>query len=82
MEGEIVIGIPEAMVMKFRKDFEMLPGSEHRDSVLELRKAVMNILFTLWEHPDLTEDEEFKNDLVKAMAMRQAMCELGIFYDA
>jgi hypothetical protein len=82
MGETIEIQIPEAMVIKYVKDFELLPGGGHRDSVLELRKSIMTVLFTLWEAPELMDEPKYHDDLVKALAVRQAMCELGIFYDA
>lgn len=82
MDTTIYVNVPTAMVEKYVKDFELLPGGEHRESVLSLRSSVMTVLFTLWENPEFAEQMEYHNDFVKALAMREALCQLGIFYDA
>ena len=76
------ISIPKDTMLKYRKDFEKLPGSGDRDAILLLRKSVQKITDLLYESPELISNPEYIEDLQKVLAMRAAMHELGIFYDA
>jgi hypothetical protein len=67
---------------KYRKDFEHLPGSGDRESILLLRKSVQKVTDMLYESPELLHNPAYIEDLQKVLAMRAAMHELGIFYDA
>ena len=69
-------------MLKYLKEFEKLPGSGDRDSVLMLRKSVQKITDLLYESPELLHNSEYVEDLQKVLAMRAAMHDLGIFYDA
>ena len=74
--------IPDLVIDKYIKDFECLPGSGDRESVLQLRSAVDNVLDHIFEDPDLLNETEYLGDFIKAMAIQQALGELGILYDA
>jgi hypothetical protein len=76
------IEVPDLLIDKFIKDFDSLPGSGARDSVCQLRETIGEILDILDEDPEILEDKDYKQDFVQAMAMREAMIELGILYDA
>jgi len=74
--------IPDLVIDKYIKDFECLPGSGDRESVLQLRSAVDDVLDYLEEDPELLDEKEFLSDFIRAMAIQQALGELGILYDA
>jgi hypothetical protein len=74
--------IPDLAIDKYIKDFECLPGSGDRESVLQLRNAVDDVLDYIAEDPELLNEKDYLSDFVKAMAMQQALGELGILYDA
>lgn len=74
--------IPEFLIDKFVKDFEGLPGSGNRESVLQLRSAVDDILDVVADEPEILEEPDYLSDFVKALAMQEAMAELGILHDA
>ena len=76
------IEIPDLLIDKFVKDFDSLPGSCARESVCQLRESIGEILDILTEEPEILEEREYMQDFIQAMAMREAMLELGIFYDA
>jgi len=74
--------IPEFLIEKFIKDFEGLPGSGQRESVIQLRNAIDDILDVVSEEPDILEEKEYLSDFVRALAMQEAMAELGILHDS
>jgi hypothetical protein len=74
--------IPDVLIDKYIKDFETLPGSGQRDSVVQLRMTIDDILDYVAEEPDMLHEFEIRADFVKALAMQQAMGELGILHDS
>jgi hypothetical protein len=74
--------VPDLLIDKYLKDFDGLPGSGQRESVLELRIAIDDILDYIAEEPEMLEESSIHTDFVKALAMQQAMSQLGILYDA
>lgn len=74
--------IPDILIDKFIKDFEGLPGSGNRESVMQLRFAIDDILDLVAEEPEILHEKEYLSDFVKALAMQQALGELGILHDA
>lgn len=74
--------IPDLVIDKYIKDFECLPGSGDRESVLQLRNAVDDVLDYIEEDPELLNEKDFLSDFIRAMAIQQALGELGILYDA
>jgi hypothetical protein len=69
-------------MLKYQKEFEHLPGSGDRDSILMLRKSVQKVTELLYESPELLHNSEYIEDLQRVLAMRAAMYKHGIFYDA
>jgi hypothetical protein len=74
--------VPDFIIEKFLKDFNGLPGSGDRNSVLQLRNAVGDIMDAITECPEMLEEPVYLSDFVKALAMQEAMSKLGILYDA
>lgn len=74
--------IPDILVDKYIKDFDGLPGSKNRDSVMELRDSTESVLEYVAEDPETLMDPECLSDFIKALAMRQALQQLGVLYDA
>jgi hypothetical protein len=74
--------VPDLLIDKFIKDFEGLPGSGQRESVMQLRMSIDDILDYIAEEPDMLNEFSIRSDFVKALAMQEAMAELGILHDA
>jgi hypothetical protein len=74
--------VPDLLIDKYLKDFEGLPGSGNRESVMELRMSIDDILDYIAEEPEMLDEFVIRTDFVKALAMQQAMGKLGILYDA
>jgi hypothetical protein len=74
--------VPDLLIDKFIRDFEGLPGSGQRESVMQLRMSIDDILDYIAEEPDMLHEFNIRSDFVKALAMQEAMAELGILHDA
>ena len=74
--------VPDFLIDKFTKDFEGLPGSGQRESVIQLRMSIDDIFDYIAEEPDMLHEFSIRSDLVKALAMQEAMGKLGILHDA
>jgi hypothetical protein len=74
--------IPEFLIDKFVKDFEGLPGSGQRNEIVQLRCAIDDILDLVSDEPEILNEKEYISDFVKALAMQEAMAELGILFDS
>ena len=74
--------VPDLLVSKFLKDFDTLPGSGHREGIYQLRDSISQILDIVAEEPEILHEPEYHTDFIRALAMKQAMGELGIFLDS
>jgi hypothetical protein len=74
--------VPDLLIDKYIKDFDGLPGSGNRESIMELRMAIDDILDYIAEEPEMLEEASIQADFVKALAMQEAMAELGILLDS
>jgi hypothetical protein len=74
--------VPDILIDKFARDFGGLPGSRWREGIYQIREAIDDVLDYAAEEPDILEEPEYMVDFLRAMAMRQAMSNLGILYDA
>jgi hypothetical protein len=74
--------IPDFIIDKFIKDFDSLPGSGNRESVLQLRYSVEEVIEAVAEDPEMLYDKGYVADFVQAIAMREALQYHGILHDA
>ena len=74
--------IPETMIKGFMIEFKQVKEFSDREALEEIREATSLVLETLRNEPELMEDKEYENDFIKAHAMRQALANYGILYDA
>ena len=74
--------VPDLLVSKFLKDFDTLPGSGYREGIYQLRGSINEILDVVAEEPEILHEPEYLTDFIRALAMRQAMGELGILLDS
>ena len=78
----VEVDVDAEMVDQFIKDFKFLVGGHERDKVLELRHAVMKVIALIWEVPDALNSETVRSELPRILAMKAALEQWGIFYDA
>jgi hypothetical protein len=78
----VLIEVPTHLINKYVKDFKDLAGSKHRESVYILRDSIDEIMFIIDDNPELLEEPEYKDDYIKAIAMKEALIQHGIYYDA
>ena len=74
--------VPDILIDKFVKDFDGLPGSGQRSSVLDLRESIEEVLDFILEEPEMLHEKIYLNDFIKALAIRQALQYHGVLYDA
>ena len=74
--------IPDFVIDKFIKDFDGLPGSGDRESVLQLRDSVEEVIEAVAEDPKMLYDKSCVADFIQAIAMREALQYHGILHDA
>lgn len=79
---ESVFDVPDIMVNKFFNDFDGLPGSANRSSVLELREHVNEMIDAVAEEPELLEDPNNMIDFIRTLAIKKALENHGLLYDA
>jgi len=74
--------IPDLLIDRFIHDFSVLPGSGHREGVCQIRESINDIIDVVSEDPEMLHEPEYLSDFIRALAMKQAMGELGILYDS
>jgi len=74
--------VPDLLISKFLKDFDTLPGSGHREGIYQIRDSISQILDIVADEPEILYEPEYHTDFIRALAMKQAMGELGIFLDS
>jgi hypothetical protein len=74
--------IPDILIDKYSKDFEGMAGKSLREEVLDLRDSTNSVLEYVEEEPEALEDQEVLYEFINAMAVRQALKNHGLLYDA
>ena len=74
--------IPDILIDKYSKDFEGMAGKSLREEVLDLRDSTNSVLEYIEEEPEALEDQEILYEFINAMAVRQALKNHGLLYDA
>lgn len=79
---DIEIEIPDAMIDKYTKDFDGLPGSGNYESICQLRGSIWEVIDIVADDPYIIEEQEYLADFIKALAMKKAMETHGIYLDS
>jgi len=74
--------IPDLLVDKYVKDFDCIPGKSMRESVLDLRESVNEVLDYVAEDPEALHEREILSDFINALAIRQALKTHGLLLDS
>jgi hypothetical protein len=74
--------IPDQLIDKYFKDFDGLPGSGLRENICQIRDSIYEIVDIVEEDPDILHEAEYLKDFMQALAMKQALQNHGILYDA
>ena len=74
--------IPDILIDKYSKDFDGMAGKSLREEVLDLRDSANSVLEYVEEEPEALEDQEVLYEFINAMAVRQALKNHGLLYDA
>ena len=76
------IEVPDVLIEKYIKDFDGLPGKSMRESVLDLRESVTEVLEYVAEDPEALNDRMVLSDFINALAMKQALTQHGLYLDS
>lgn len=76
------IDVPDFLIEKYSKDFAGLPGKSMRESVLDLRESVAEVLDYVAEDPEALKDSMVLSDFINALAMKQALSQHGLYLDS
>ena len=76
------IEVPDYLVQTYIKDFEGLPGSGNRESVLELRHSVNEVIDYVAEDPEALHEYTIRNDFINALAIQKALQVHGLLHDS
>lgn len=74
--------IPDILIDKYSKDFDGMAGKSLRDEILDLRDSANSVLEYISEEPEALEDDEILCEFINAMAVRQALQNNGLLFDA
>ena len=67
---------------EYIKDFDGLAGKNVRESVLDLRDSVTEVLDYVAEDPQALNEREILHDFINALAMKQALTKHGLYLDS
>jgi len=76
------IEIPDLLIEKYIKDFSGLPGKSMRESVMDLRGTVWEVIDYVADDPQALEDKTTMSDFINALAMKQALTKHGLYLDS
>jgi hypothetical protein len=76
------IEVPDYLVQTYIKDFEGLPGSGNRESVLELRHNVNEVIDYVSQDPEALHEYAIRNDFINALAVQKALEVHGLLLDS
>ena len=76
------IEVPDFLIEKYSKDFAGLSGKSMRESVLDLRDTVTEVLDYVAEDPEALQDKTVFSDFINALAMKQALSQHGLYLDS
>jgi len=75
---QMVIEVPQTMVDEYYVEFHNIS----REALEEIRDLISITIEIVHDEPELLMYNEYKNDLIKAHAMKLALQQRGILYDA
>jgi len=76
------IEVPDFLIEKYIKDFAGLPGKSMRESVMDLRGTVWEVIDYVADDPKSLEDKTIMSDFINALAMKQALTQHGLYLDS
>ena len=77
-----LLEVPDSLIKKLTKDFDILPGGHNYTEVVVLRETIYEIMELVKLDPTMLDEAQYKEEVINALAMRQAMKNNGILYDA
>lgn len=74
--------VPDNMIENYKSDFHDMKIKHDRDTLTFFRNSVIIILAMVKKDESLLKDPEFVGDIIRALAVREAMKQSNMLYDA
>ena len=81
-EGGRAFSIPDGMIKQFKEEFIDVKKNNDRDYLLFLRNSIIIIINMIRRDPSLLNDQDVVQDMIKALAMREALKQNRMLHDA
>ncbi len=81
-EAGRAFSIPDNMISQYREDFDGVRNRDDRDYLIFLRNSIIIIVNMVKRDPSLLNDQEVVQDMIKALAMREALKQNKMLHDA
>ena len=70
------------MIEQYREDFEGMKADRDRETIVFFRNSVILILAMIKKDKAVLEDQDFLSDAIRALAVREALKQTNLLYDA
>lgn len=77
-----MIEVPESLISKYTKDFDVFQNNKSRDEVNELRNSIYEIMLLVQMDPTMLDEPPYMNDFVNSLAMKKALENNKVMFDA
>lgn len=74
--------VPDGMIENYKNDFHDMKMRHDRDTLTFFRNAVIIMLAMAKKDAGLLKDPEFVKDIIRALAVREALKQTNMLYDA
>ncbi len=81
-EAGRAFSIPDNIIEQFKQDFDDVRKRDDRDYLIFLRNSIIIIINMIRRDPSLLNDQEVVQDMIKALAMREALKQNKMLHDA
>ena len=77
-----LLEVPDSLIHKLTSDFNVLPGGQNYAEVVSLRETIYEIMELVKLDPTMLDEDQYKDEVINALATRQALKNNGVLYDA
>lgn len=74
--------VPDNMIENYKSDFQDMKMRYDRDTLTFFRNAVIIMLAMVKKDAGLLKDPDFVGDIIRALAVREALKQTNMLYDA
>lgn len=74
--------VPDSLIEDYKNDFHDMKNNNDRDLLTAFRNAIIILLEMARKDANLLEDPDFIKDIIRALAVREALKQTKMLYDA